>query len=318
MESQEYKDRLNDFTEPIIYNDNWVNYNSFLYQDLVEKQSKYLTDTLLYNDLDKPSIKFLLDEEIYRYNDILEDMIKKITIEDNTVELCNEVYFTSKIEGANTTIKRTIEIHNGSAIKIKKYKSEQMIKNCFDATKYLNLIHSIDKNKLLKLNEIITYDVCDNNDIVGNIIYPYRSGDVSVGSHYGASYKDIEKLMDMYIEYYNNDILKEYPFVKAALLHYCFETIHPFADGNGRCGRMLMNNFLIKNGYEEIKAISFSHTIDKNRGQYDLAFSEAENNIYNDCTYFLKYMLNIYAKTLDEIIKEQNLNKEDYALSKKR
>lgn len=35
------------------------------------------------------------------------------------------------------------------------------------------------------------------------------------------------------------------------------------------------------NGYEQIKAISFSHTIDKNRGQYYLAFSEAENNIYN-------------------------------------
>lgn len=35
------------------------------------------------------------------------------------------------------------------------------------------------------------------------------------------------------------------------------------------------------NGYEQIKAISFSHTIDKNRGQYYLAFSEAENNIYS-------------------------------------
>lgn len=246
---QEYKDKLNDFTEPIIYNDNWVNYNSFLYQDLVERQSDYLTDTFLYNALGKPSIKFLLDEEIFRYNDILEDMIEKIIIEDNIVELCNEVYFTSKIEGANTTIKRTIEIHNGSAINIKNYKSEQMIKNCFDATKYLNLINNLNKSKLLKLNKIITYDVCDNKDIVGNEIYPYRSGDVSIGNHYGVSYKDVEKLMDMYIEYYNND--------------------------------MLMNNFLIKNGYEKIKAISFSHTIDKNRGQYYLAFSEAENNIYN-------------------------------------
>lgn len=56
-------------------------------------------------------------------------MIKKITIEDNTVYLCNEVYFTSKIEGANTTIKRTIEIYNGEAINLKNYKSEEMIKN---------------------------------------------------------------------------------------------------------------------------------------------------------------------------------------------
>lgn len=308
MELQEYKNKLNNFNEPIFCNDNWVNYNSFLYQDLVERQRNYLTDTLLYNVLGKPSIKFLLDEEICRYNDILEDMIEKITIEDNTVELCNEVYFTSKIEGANTTIKRTIEIHNGSAINIKNYKSEQMIKNCFDAAKYLNLINNLDKSKLLKLNKIITYDVCDNKDIVGNEIYPYRSGDVSVGNHYGVSYKDVEKLMDMYIEYYNNDILKEYPFVKAALLHFCFETIHPFADGNGRTGRMLMNNFLIKNGYKEIKAISISHTIDKNRSMYDLAFNEAENTPNNDCTYFLKYMLDIYAKTLDEIIKQQELN----------
>ena len=305
MNLEEYKNQLNNLSikEPVLYNDNWVNYNSVLYPDLVENQRQYYYDTFLFNSTNGPSIKILFDEEIIKYNDLIEDMIKSITTEDNITEVCNEVYFTSKIEGANTTISRTIDIHNGSAINMKNYKSEQMIKNCFDATKYLNLINKLDKNRLLKLNEIVTYDISDNKDITGNAQYPYRSGNIRVGGFTGVDYKDVCGLMDMYIAYYNSPVLNEYPFIKAALLHFSFETIHPFADGNGRCGRLLMNNFLIKHGYEQIKAVSFSHTIDKNRGQYDLAFSEAENNPYNDCTYFIKYMMNIYANTLREILK---------------
>jgi Fic family protein len=40
-----------------------------------------------------------------------------------------------------------------------------------------------------------------------------------------------------------------HPFVKAVLFHHKFERIHPFADGNGRTGRMLMNYMLVKEGY---------------------------------------------------------------------
>ena len=51
-----------------------------------------------------------------------------------------------------------------------------------------------------------------------------------------------------------------------------------------------MNNFLIKEGYGKIKAVSFSREIDTYRLEYDVAFKESEN-AYNDCTPFLEYML---------------------------
>ena len=60
-------------------------------------------------------------------------------------------------------------------------------------------------------------------------------------------------------------------------------------------GRLLMNNFLIKNGVESAKAVSFSMAIDANRGLYDGAFVSSENELA-DCTPFVEYMLETMAK----------------------
>ena len=73
-------------------------------------------------------------------------------------------------------------------------------------------------------------------------------------------------------------------------MHYTFEHIHPFCDGNGRMGRLLMNNFLISKGFEKVKAVSFSRSIEKERSDYDIAFALSDN-VYSDCTYFIEYML---------------------------
>jgi len=60
-----------------------------------------------------------------------------------------------------------------------------------------------------------------------------------------------------------NDNAKEYPpFVSAAVVHNQFETIHPFQDGNGRVGRLLLINALIKHGLPPLNIEL------KNRKQY--------------------------------------------------
>lgn len=76
-------------------------------------------------------------------------------------------------------------------------------------------------------------------------------------------------------------------------------------DGNGRLGRLLMNNYLISQNIESCRAVSFSMYIDKNRGLYDNAFVQSENE-YSDCTPFLEYMLDTMAQAYSACKELQN------------
>lgn len=165
-----------------------------------------------------------------------------------------------------------------------------MIKGNFEAVKLLNLYgNKITKDKLIKVWQVLTKDCKDNTELQGN---EYRIDEVTVtGSSFVAvPCSELDTAMEEFISFYNSRLLDNHPFLKASIIHYAFETIHPFCDGNGRLGRLLINNYLIRQGIESAKAVSFSMEIDKSRGLYDYAFIAAEN-IHGDCTPFLEYML---------------------------
>lgn len=267
----------------------WFNYSSLRWDN--ETKVKQVNN-LYYTELCEPNNGiehcFLPTRLLKRLEEQVENLYSKLRTVDTKVDVCGEVYFTSKIEGANTTIARTQQIHDGAEINPDNSFSEYMVLGGFNATKLLNLYSNRVSSEILReVWEVLTYGCCANLDIDGKL---YRNGDVGVGNHMGLNPILIEEAMNIWIEFYNSDKLKNHPFIKAALLHYAFEFIHPYCDGNGRMGRLLMNNFLIKEGYEKIKAVSFSREIDKYRSEYDVAFKESEN-AYNDCTPFLEYML---------------------------
>ncbi len=58
------------------------------------------------------------------------------------------------------------------------------------------------------------------------------------------------------------------PLVKMALMHYQFEAIHPFSDGNGRAGRILLLLYLKMSGLMDTPAIYFSEYIIRNKTEY--------------------------------------------------
>jgi len=90
--------------------------------------------------------------------------------------------------------------------------------------------------------------------------------------HYGAPQSRIISLLKELIEWYNKHKGKYPALVLATVIHNQFENIHPFRDGNGRVGRLLLNNILIKNKLPPVN-VDF-----KNRKEYYSALQEYEKN----------------------------------------
>ena len=93
--------------------------------------------------------------------------------------------------------------------------------------------------------------------------------------HKGAPSQQIEVLLKEMIRWYNRNRAKCPPLVLAAVVHNQFEIIHPFQDGNGRVGRLLLNNILLKHNLPPLNIEL------KNRAQYYAALQayEKDHNI---------------------------------------
>jgi Fic family protein len=80
--------------------------------------------------------------------------------------------------------------------------------------------------------------------------------------------KNIRDLLRNYEEYYNNAEDDPDYLIKLAILHYQFEAIHPFFDGNGRTGRILMVLYLVLQKNLNTPTLFISQYINKNRSEY--------------------------------------------------
>lgn len=86
--------------------------------------------------------------------------------------------------------------------------------------------------------------------------------------HMGAPANRIFGLLEELVIWYNKSKKKYHPIILATVVHNQFETIHPFQDGNGRVGRLLLNNILLKHNLPPVN-IGFN-----NRREYYDALRE--------------------------------------------
>ena len=127
---------------------------------------------------------------------------------------------------------------------------------------------------------------------------------------------DIEKFL-------HNDDLQVPEIIKAGIAHYQFETIHPFLDGNGRTGRLLIILYLISSGLLNKPVLYISDFFERNRMSYYDSLAMVKKT--DDITQWLKFFLNGIVetaknsiKTFDKIIKlKKDIDKKLAKIGKK-
>ena len=177
-------------------------------------------------------------------------------------------YNTNAIEGSTITLAETREIiQDGIAPHkllgdIKETESHSKV-----FLKMLDCKEKISHGLLLEWHKDIFGET--KSDIAGK----YRDYVVRIGPYRAPDWQDVPNLMDVFIQWVYSH--KSNAVELAARVHYRFEKIHPFGDGNGRIGRLLLNSILWHQGYPML-IIEY-----KNRRSYYKAFDKDEDHFVN-------------------------------------
>jgi Fic family protein len=123
---------------------------------------------------------------------------------------------------------------------------------------------------------------------------------------------DMEQALSDFEKFINEDDSYD-PLIQIGLIHYQFETIHPFLDGNGRIGRLLIPLFLIQKGLLKEPILYISYFLKKNRIEYYDRMTEIRNkgNYEQWVKFFLKALYDTAGDSLETAEKLISLYEEN-------
>ncbi len=171
----------------------------------------------------------------------------------------------------------------------------------------------IEKQGFLRVSDIETIQktIIENNagirSLAGTVLKNDRTGEVVYTPPQEKS--EILDLIGNFLEHFNLNKTDLHPLINLAILHYQFESIHPFYDGNGRTGRILNILYLIINNLLDIPILYLSSYINQNKSNYYRLLSKVNNtNEWEEyILYILKAIEETSLKTIDKIKNIKNL-----------
>lgn len=183
---------------------------------------------------------------------------------------------STAIEGNPLTLEQVRELAEGREIPAATERSKREVMNYFAALRFIakNAKQTaLTHEAILKLHAIVAAKVMDQGK-AGK----YRSMMVRIGKHLPPPPEQVSGLMRELLEWWNKEAPAWSPVISSAVIHYQFEHIHPFADGNGRTGRMLALWELYRRGFDTHHIFSVDEFYWSDRSRYYEALRLVQSN----------------------------------------
>lgn len=222
-----------------------------------------------------------------------------------SMHIIKEATQSSKIEGTQTKMEDAIR--DEEDVPLDKRDDWAEVHNYINAMN--DAIHQLDtlpfSSRLIRhVHQILMQGVRGENKTPGE----YRRSQNWIG---GETIKDaifvppvhtlIPDLITDIEQFVHNDNISIPDLIKIAIIHYQFETIHPFLDGNGRTGRLLITLYLFSKGLLKRPILYLSDYLERHRNTYYKCIMTARTE--NDIRPWIKFFLTGIIKTSDNGVK---------------
>ena len=205
---------------------------------------------------------------------------------------------STAIEGNPLTLEQVRALEEGRELSAVETRPKREILNYFSGLRYIEK-HAKKKTlrheDIFKLHRLLAGKVMDQGE-AGR----YRTIQVRVGRHSPPAAADVSGLMFELLEWWNKKAPELSPALSSSILHYQFEWIHPFADGNGRTGRALALWELYRRGFDSHHIFSVDEYYWEDRPAYYRAL-DAVRDDGGDLTGWLEYCAQGLCRTLDRV-----------------
>src|SRR3989344_5234017 len=255
-----------------------TNLNKAKLRDLRQVAEKQIIQRVnAFKKISDPLLEVLSEEEIQKIKELQDNsQFKVLHLSEEEWQRFSEVftYNTNAIEGSELNQKEVKEILEKD--KWPQDKSKEDISEAYGVKEAIRLIRETKEHVSIEIIKKIHEIVFKNSKPYAGQLRPkgievvVRDGLGNI-VHEGAPSEKVSELLKELVKWYSEYQKKYPPLLLAAVIHNQFENIHPFQDGNGRVGRILLNNVLLKHGLPPLNIEL------RNRQEYYAALQAYEN-----------------------------------------